>query len=116
MTGWDCLTSGVDCAYKLRKISGAVELAFVDAVLVGGEDAVHSVAFGIENITVQGETVTWLLALSFDNSSSEAIGWDLLVGIIVLQNVTNRPNRLHVLIFGFITHIMQGGGLVSLIV
>lgn len=116
MTSWDRLTSGVDCAYYLRKISGAIELAFVDAVLVGGEDAVYSVALGVENIAVQREAVTGLLALSFDDSGSEAVGWDLLVGIIVLQNVTNRPNRLHVLVFGFVTHVMQRLGLVSLLI
>ena len=116
LTSWDRLTSGVDRAYDLREIGGPIELAFFDAVLVGGEDAVYSVALGVENITVQREAVMRLYAPSFDDSGSEAIRWYLLVGIIVLQNVTNRPNCLHVLVFRFITHVMQRNRLVSLLI
>ena len=116
MTSWDRLTSCVDRANDLREIGGAIKLAFFDAVFVGGEDAVYSVALGVENITVQREAVMRLYAPSFDDFGSEAIRWYLLVVIIVLQNVTNRPYCLHVLIFGFITHIMQRNGLVSLLI
>lgn len=116
MTSWDRLTSGVDSANDLCKVCRAIKLAFIDAPLVGGEDAVYSVALGVENITVQREAVMRLKALSFDDFSPEAIGWDLLVGIIVLQNVTNCPYCLHILVFRFITHIVQRYGLVSLLV
>lgn len=71
------------------EVSGSIQLNSVDCVLVSFNHAINPLAFGVKDITVQGETVLCLLSFWWDDCT-EAKSWDLFVRVIVLQNVADR--------------------------
>lgn len=113
---WNGLTSFIDFANNFSEICRTIELSLIDAVLVSSKNSINTVTLWAEDVSIESEAVTRLDILTFYELGSESIGWNLLIGIIILQNVTNCSDGLHVLVSGFVTHIVKGVRLVSLLV
>lgn len=113
---WNGLTSFIDFANNFSEICRTIELSLIDAVLVSSKNSINTVTLWAEDVSIESEAVTRLDILTFYELGSESIGWNLLIGIIILQNVTNCSDGLHVLVSGFVTHVVKGVRLVSLLV
>ena len=85
----------------LVEVRGTVEVGIVNGVLVGFQDAVEALALGIEDVAVEGEAVRAAARVvdTYTQFSTESKRRKLLVGVIELQDLAHRAQRLIVLIF-----------------
>ena len=78
-------------------MSGTVQVHTVDGILVCLHNSLDTVALRVEDITVQCKAVISSRVVWW-NRRTKAKGWDLLIVVIVLENVTNRFYSVEVLI------------------
>lgn len=69
-------------------------------------DAIDAVALGGEDVAVERETVGWPWHFA-RHDCAEAVAWDLLVGVVVLQDVAHGAQGLQVLVLGVVC-VVQG--------
>lgn len=88
------------------EIGGTIKTDLVDGVMVVSFYVFDTVALRAEDISIESKAMAWLSNLLTDYSS-ESVGGDFLVGVVVLQDVTDCSERLYVLILIWI-FIMKG--------
>jgi hypothetical protein len=59
----------------LAEVSGPVEIDSIDAVSVGLDDAIQAIAFWVEDVAIEGETVRGTV-VNWGDLGSEAERWD----------------------------------------
>lgn len=80
-------------------MSGSVKLNFLEGGKVRVEDPLHTVHLGVENISVQSETMrcgshVWAVR----QLSAEAVDWVHLICVVVLKDAHNSLNGLGIII------------------
>lgn len=88
------------------EIGGTIKTDLVDGVMVVSFYVFDTVALRAEDVSIESKAMAWLSNLLTDYSS-ESVGGDFLVGVVVLQDVTDCSERLYVLILIWI-FIMKG--------
>jgi len=81
----------------LVEVSGTIKVDLVDGVMVVSFYVFDTVALRAEDVSVESKAMAWLSNLLTDYSS-ESVGGDFLVGVVVLQDVSDCSERLYVLI------------------
>jgi len=79
------------------EVSGTIKVDLVDGVMVVSFYVFDAVALRAEDVSVESKAMAWLSNLLTDYSS-ESVGGDFLVGVVVLQDVSDCSERLYVLI------------------
>lgn len=92
-----------------REVGGPVQVDSVDGVFVDVHDPLDTVDLRVEDVTVQGEAVVCSVAVGWD-CGAKTKDRDLLVGVVVLEDASNRLNRLEVLVLVHV-EVMERVGL-----
>jgi len=82
------------------EVSWSVQLHLFKRVLVSIKDAIQSITFWVEDVSVQGEAVrsSVLRQTSEFELATEAERWELLVGVVKLEDISHRLESLVVLV------------------
>jgi len=84
---------------NLVKVSWSVQGHVFDCSLVSLKDSIKAITFWIANITIESKAMTWSSIVRVEMEvGPESEGWELFVRIIELKNISNRFERLVVLV------------------
>lgn len=97
-----------------REVSGAIQIHAVNCVLISLFDARDSIDLRVKDVPVEGEAVICHVSIWWDGCAETEHG-DLLVTIIVLKDIADRPDRVKILVLLHVQE-MEGAGLGGLTV
>lgn len=90
----------VDCFYHAVEVGRAVEVDVVDRVFIGVKYTVEAIAFRVENVAVEGETVGGSSRIidSEAELTTKTKCRELLIRVVELQDIAYRLQCLEVLV------------------
>ena len=81
----------------------SAKIDLVYRVIVCIQNSLNPIAFGMENVAVEGEAMGSVVVRGGINSAAEAVDWVHLIMIVVFQNIHDRLDGLCVSISLVIT-------------
>ena len=99
----------VDELANWREVGGSVQVHVVQGVQVGLDHSIETIDGRVRYVAVEGEAVVALFP-HWTNLSSIAKDWNLLVGVVVLQNRANLLDSAEVLVVLEVGDAVQGAG------
>ena len=90
-------TSPINCRNNFWKISRSIKFYLLKCIFVSCLNSFNAIAFRIENISVQGETMR-RSSIYWGNDCSKSISWYFFIRIIILKNASYCFQCLQILI------------------